>query len=505
MLLIVLFILFLLSRLFTLMQAGSLWFDEAFSVHVASQPWSHMTELLALEHNPWGHFLILRDTIALVGSADWMMRLPSLFAGIATFFLLYSAGKKFFNSSQAGLGASFFLTISTLHLYHQTEARMYAFVAVFAALSTLCAWMWLQEQSIRKRYWLVAYLLSSFLLIHLHLTAWLYVIALAVAMSCELHHRQGSMRMWIGANSILFATGLLWFVPIAIYRFTQPSSAAGWFFSQQEQGYAFTHLVNFLLNGESNLLARSVCALLVIALLVSTFFRFDRPTWWQKITHPFSREEWPFSVAFHWTVATRLLLMTFILTMGMGFAVQITVTKYLLSASIPLFLLLGYGLSKLSPRMKWFVVMAFVALALPTHVHLLTPRHHWDVVARDVEQLKAEHGEAVVLVHSFAYTLPLQRYLSSSIDVIPVYPLQEHESLDFAIAKHNWQGIISPENIGFIDEQIGSAPMIILVSSTPGHDIDDPVKAHLWQNGWKLVERLHYNGYGDPEVLLLSR
>lgn len=503
--LIVLLTVFVLSRVFTMTRAGSLWFDEAFSVHVATRPWLEMVNLLAFEHNPWGHFLILRAMSELFGSDDWIMRSPSLFTGIATFAVLYVLGKKMFNSATIGLGATFFLTTSTLHLYHQTEVRMYAFVGLFAGLALLFAWTWFLEKTSKKSWYLLGYALVTLGLIHLHLTAWLFITALAIIVTFELQHCKQSIKTWVITHALLFTTGLIWFTPIAWYRAQQPSTAGGWFFAQHEQGYALTHLVNFLLNGESNLLPRSIMALMMIALLGAAFIRVEQPTWWQKFTHPFDREAWPFSFSFHWTPATRILLGLFVLTMTMGFALQITVTKYLISASIPLFLLMSAGLSKLPRRSHWLIIIAIIALVLPMHLRLLSPRHHWDVVAGDVVRMQSAHPEAIILVHSFAYALPLQQYLPDNTQINPVYPFADGESLDEAIARHNWQGVISGDNIDFIDASIGDATTIILVSSTNGNDAEDPVKAHLWQNGWKLVEREHYTGYGDPDVLLLSR
>lgn len=497
-------LLFLASRLYTASTAGSFWFDEAFSWHVASLPWHEARELLRYEHNPWLHFTLLRG-VAAFADTEFFLRLPSVMAGFASMLALYAAGARLFENKKTGLLAAFLLTISTLHLYHQTEARMYAFVTLFAATSLLSAWNWLQATAQRYRHaWLFAYAVSTLALVHTHMTAWLFVAVLWAAIGFEARHMKRQTLGWHAANALPFITGLIWFWPVAAYRLGQSSTAQGWFFDQHQSGYLMTHLTNVLMNGESRLLLRFAGALMLIFAFGLAFLTVEKPTWWQKITHVFDRDHWPLSLRMEWSQPLRLLLFLFGGMMLGGLALQITVTKYLLAASVPLFLIMAHGLSRLQKSLT-LVLLAFIVLVAPMHAQLWQKRHHWDEAAQRAAQLQAEHEDSVTIVHSFAYALPLRQYLRNNEVVMPFFPLDDAMPFGQAVARYNWQPIVSEENVSRLDAIVAAHDMVILVSSTGEQAANDPVKARLWQLGYKLLEQEQYPGYGDPAILVFGR
>lgn len=496
---------FVMSRGTTLLSAGSLWFDEAFSLHVAQLPWHEAKELLRYEHNPWLPFSIMRAKMMFLGSSEAGLRLPSMIAGLSTLVLLVITGTRMFKSKKAGLLAGFFLSISTLHLYHQTEARMYAFLGLFASASLLCAWYWLQAQEPgRQRVWLLLYGLSTLALVHTHVTAWVFVIVLWVAVALEAAYAKRRIIGWNAANLLPLITGFIWLFPIAAYRFSQAGSVQGWFLDQHANGYFLGHVTNFLINGESRLPVRTVTSALATIALVSAFLNVERPTWWQKIKHVFDRSHWQLSVTVESSQPVRLLLIIFVGVLVSGFAAQATVTKYLLSASMPMFLLTGYGISRFKQLMPVFL-LAFFLLALPTHLSLLEKRHHWDDVARRVEQLQDANKESLVVVHSFAYALPLRQYLAPGYDVVPFFPLDDAMPFGQAVARYNWQPIVNDSNVMRLDSLVAGHDTVALVSSTKGTIVGDPVKERLWHLGYKLVEQEQFSGYGDPSIFIFRR
>lgn len=486
---------FCASRGFTVLAAGSLWFDEAFSAHIASLPWSQARELLAYEHNPWLHFLVLKMAMIIGGDTDWVLRLPSVFAGAGSLVAMYWLAKKMFTSDKTALASAGLLTISTLHLYHQTEARMYAFVTLFTVLALGLAY-------VQPKRWMLYYTLIAILLAHTHLTAWLILLAVYGVVWLELRHEKRDTKFWHIAHAGILATGLIWLIPVAMHRFGLSGTSQGWFFAQHEAGYFLTHLTNYIINGEARLPLRAIAAFLASGCLFSALFTVEKPMWWQQIKHVFDRDQWPLNIALNWTRPIRFLVLTIAIVALAGFALQMTVTKYLIAASVPLLLLMGYGLARMPKAMSIGVFVALTLIALPTHARLLQSRHHWDVAAKQVAALQAAHDNQITLVHSFAYAMPLQRYLPTDAAIVPVYPLNDEQSFDQAVVRHNWQPIINDENIVWLDEQLAGHTTVILVSSTNGKSEQDPVKAYLWQNGWKLVEQYHYDGYGDPEILV---
>jgi len=76
-------------------------------------------------------------SMALFGSrGEFVIRLPSVFAGILCIPAIYSLGKSYFSRLEGLVGACL-LAISPLHVRHSQEARHYAFFALFSILSLL--------------------------------------------------------------------------------------------------------------------------------------------------------------------------------------------------------------------------------------------------------------------------------------------------------------------------------------------------------------------------------
>ncbi len=496
-----LFVVFLFSRVATLLVAGSLWFDEAFSAHLASLPLGQMLSLLAFEHNPWLPFFITRFAL-LFGSSDWVLRLPSLIAGVISFWLLYVVAKKLWQSREAAMGACFLFTASTLLLYHQSEARMYSLLIMFVLMCLLSAWQWLQTG---KNGWVLLYAISAILLVHTHLTAWLPLLILAALVALEAHHDRKKLGGWAIANVVVFVSGLLWIVPVLWHRLSVPGTTQGWFFAQTGDGYLFNHLTNMLVNGEPRLVLRVLAAAMMTLLMAAAVIKIERPHWWQKVKHLFDPKHWDLTLRLDWSRQTRLLTLWFVLSMLAGFALQITVTKYLIAAIVPAFLLAGRGLSLLNKRLVALAVVAIVLLVAPMHARLLEKRHHWDEAAKQVAALQNMFTNQVTIVHGFAGALPLRRYLPKENIVTPFYPFNDHLSFDEAISRYNWMPIVNDANIATLDALTAGQNIVILVSTTRDSGEADPVKARLWQQGWKLLKQYEYTGYGDPEILVFGR
>ena len=211
-------IVFLPTRIATLLKAGSFWFDEAFSIHFSSLPLAEMWILLQFEHNPLVHFLSLHYWMNIFGSSEIAMRSLSLAAGLASLMLIYLLARKLFNR-EAGLWAMFLMTLSTLQLYHQTEARMYALLTLFILATIYCFWRWHQNQ--QSLLWLTLYSLSAILLVHTHITAWVLPIALTVFFLLEaIEDKRSKIKAWVFSNSLILLSFLIWFIPVAKNKFS---------------------------------------------------------------------------------------------------------------------------------------------------------------------------------------------------------------------------------------------------------------------------------------------
>jgi hypothetical protein len=117
-----------------------LWRDEGSTYFDATAPTLAATlrEIRLAEINPPGYFLLMRAWLALAGTTDLSMKLPSFVFGIAVVPATYALGRRL-ASSEAGLLAAAFAAFSTLGIDLSSDARPYALGAFLAALSTLAA------------------------------------------------------------------------------------------------------------------------------------------------------------------------------------------------------------------------------------------------------------------------------------------------------------------------------------------------------------------------------
>ncbi|MBI4121977.1 MAG: glycosyltransferase family 39 protein [Parcubacteria group bacterium] len=497
---LVLLIFFLAARLLAAAQAGSFWFDEAFSVHFTSMEWTAMWHHLQFEHNPLLSFVLLHGWMQMFGESEFAVRSLSIIYGLLSMIGLYALGTRLF-SKTAGWWVTFFMTASTIMLYHQTEARMYGLLIMLAIACLYFFWT-------PGRWRLPLYVLSAIALTHTHITAWSLVIAIFLYQLAEWNRQKPSRRdvwRWIAVHALIAMAFLLWFIPVALNKMEVGGVAQGWFFAQHTSGYWLTHLTNFLMNGEDRLLVRSLGGLLVIGLLFASIFSLDRPSWWQKIKHVFDRDAWPLTIVAHWTPPIRLLLFCLFIPLLIGFALQVTVTKYLLVAAVPLFLLMGHTAAKLNKKLGLALALVTLLLVLPLHLRLYTsPRHHWDKAAQTVEALKQQYPDSVVVIHSFSYALPLQRYLDPRIEVTPFYPLPDSLTFDERVIRHNWHAIVNQASADAFVTDIQPSS-VILVSSTTGRREEDPLKSAFLSQGWRINNLYTWPGYGDPEILFFHR
>lgn len=156
-----------------------LWFDEFWSLSLASGQDPHLSNDIALVHkttyyrnltaleptyysqrlftllrddaHPPLYYLLLNLWMHLFGTSEASLRSLSLMASVACIPLIYALGRKLF-SVEAGVYAAFFFSLVPFQIAYAVEARSYALMLFFTMLSTLLAlrlcegkgeWRWL--------------------------------------------------------------------------------------------------------------------------------------------------------------------------------------------------------------------------------------------------------------------------------------------------------------------------------------------------------------------------
>ncbi|MCS6801475.1 MAG: glycosyltransferase family 39 protein [Chloroflexota bacterium] len=111
----------------------SLWYDEGFSVFLASRPLADITQLTAGDIHPPFYYYLLHGWIALTGTNEFALRFLSLLPSVLTVPLVARlAGRG--GRVAAAVGA-IFAACAPAAVWYGQEARMYALVVFLVALS----------------------------------------------------------------------------------------------------------------------------------------------------------------------------------------------------------------------------------------------------------------------------------------------------------------------------------------------------------------------------------
>lgn len=166
---------------FPFASAENLWFDEVFSVVLASQDLGELfRRALADQTNPPGFYLLLGGWIRLGGvHSAWLRALPAL-AGTLTVPAVAALARALRMRWSAVLLASLLAAVSPLLLAMSLEVRAYAVLALFTALS-LTMGVRLARRHDSPRYGVAALAAVNLVLVSLHYFGALVVVAGVVA------------------------------------------------------------------------------------------------------------------------------------------------------------------------------------------------------------------------------------------------------------------------------------------------------------------------------------
>ena len=135
-----LFILLLATALrFYRLDAQSFWNDEGNSARLSERSLALILEGTASDIHPPLYYLLLRGWRELLGDSEFGLRALSAFAGVAVVALVVALGRVAYpgRGRPTALLAGLLAALSPALIYYSQEARMYALLALWAALSTL--------------------------------------------------------------------------------------------------------------------------------------------------------------------------------------------------------------------------------------------------------------------------------------------------------------------------------------------------------------------------------
>ncbi len=115
---------------------SDLWLDEALTVDISAQPVSHIPGLLRRDGAPPLYYLMLHFWMGAFGRSDLAVRSLAGVTGIVTMPVTWLAGRRL-GGKRVAWAALLLVASSPFAVYYDTEARMYALVALLTALGYL--------------------------------------------------------------------------------------------------------------------------------------------------------------------------------------------------------------------------------------------------------------------------------------------------------------------------------------------------------------------------------
>jgi mannosyltransferase len=202
----------------------SLWRDEAATISGSQRPVGAIFALTGNQDAVHGvYYLFMHVVIAIGGTSETVLRLPSLIAMSLAAGLVAALGRRLATDSAIpapgamGLTAGLLLTAVPLTTRYAQEARPYALTTLFAVLATYCLVHAAAERGESQRSWWVAYAAALILTGAVNLFA--VLLAAAHGVSLLLGRRTGVMKAWLVACAVAGVA----LAPVAVLSASQAS------------------------------------------------------------------------------------------------------------------------------------------------------------------------------------------------------------------------------------------------------------------------------------------
>jgi uncharacterized membrane protein len=366
----------------------ALWWDEVMSFRQAKLGLADLLAATAEDNYPPLHNLILHAAIALFGSGEAALRLPSALFGILNVLAIHWVGRML-GGPLAGLLAAGLLAVSGFHLWYSGEARMYALLACGA---TLFAGTSLRFVLTGRWPWAAASLACAVALLYSHVYGGLTWAAVSLGCLAVLARRGARRRVVLFLGLEMLA--LLAFLPWLLVLFAR-ARAVG------EAGFWIPPLTPWGLFQVLVQLAGGPFMLAAVAVGARLCFRGAAPAAARPAIGPEADR----------LDAVLLLCCWFGLTLVAGIALSLAVrpmllSRYLIGTLPALLLFAGVGLAPVLSRPRRRLALGGLAIAAMTGLLVYAPRARDDFRGL-AEYLHAElrPDDCVVMIPEAAFAL----------------------------------------------------------------------------------------------------
>jgi len=186
--LLVILALALVLRLINLNQ--SLWLDEAVRAIMAKGSFLNVFRELGGDFHPPFYHLLIWAWVHLFGDREIILRLPSVFFGVATVLGVYLIGKEIFSKKNSYLAeiTALFMATAPFHLYYSQEARNYALATL---LATFSIYFFLRINREVKKTLILSYLVTTTLLLYTNYFGLFILLTQALVIAWRRQWRRG--------------------------------------------------------------------------------------------------------------------------------------------------------------------------------------------------------------------------------------------------------------------------------------------------------------------------
>jgi 4-amino-4-deoxy-L-arabinose transferase-like glycosyltransferase len=120
----------------------NIWWDEGIGVWVARLPLLEGIRWTATDSHPPLHYVILHLWRLVAGEGEYVLRFPSVVAGLSTVLFAFHLGRQL-GGERTGILTALFVAVSRFSIMWSQEIRMYGLSATLATGSLAAAvWMW---------------------------------------------------------------------------------------------------------------------------------------------------------------------------------------------------------------------------------------------------------------------------------------------------------------------------------------------------------------------------
>jgi mannosyltransferase len=355
----------------------SIWFDEAFSVELARQPFPLLWSIIfGPEPNMELYYLFLHGWLALTSLSglhptEFVVRLPSaIFAALGTVSVL-ALGRRFIGTLAGGTAAALY-ALNYLQLVYAQQARSYSLQLLLICISWYALLMAIVHSSRARRWW-ICYVVAIVLAVYTHLFSMLILLAQLIMVAGVLllpnQRREQTRERLLGFALSVLATAIL-IIPMQIVA--RQGAKTGWL-----PAPGVRDLVHFFVTASGSnrfyLAVLALCCLLAVGLAALKYARQHAFFMMRVVTKQDTPDTLDSTQAGErmrifivyallcWLLVP--LLVSFAVSQG---SMRLFSDRYLVTIVPPLFLLVGLGVSVLKWRiLQGILVLCLVVLALP--------------------------------------------------------------------------------------------------------------------------------------------